>query len=71
MKKEYSKLLNLEATKAKDLFARVNHPWEVLPQIKEYILDLIPNLGEDYICLSENVYAHKSAKNLAYSIIKV
>ena len=62
MKKEYSKLLNLEATKAKDLFLRVNHPWEVLPQIKEYILDLIPNLGEDYICLSENVYAHKSAK---------
>ena len=30
--------------------------------IKDYIIKLISNLGEDYLELGENVYAHKSAK---------
>ncbi|MBQ6841225.1 MAG: UDP-N-acetylglucosamine pyrophosphorylase [Bacilli bacterium] len=62
MLKKYNDLLNLDATIAKELFEKVEHPWEVLPKIKEYILDLIPTLGDEYIQLSENVYAHKSAK---------
>ena len=62
MLKVYDNLLNYDATKAKDLFDGLNHPWEVLPLIKDYILKLIPNLGEEYLELGENVYAHKSAK---------
>lgn len=62
MLKVYDNLLNYDATIAKALFDGLNHPWEVLPLIKDYILKLIPNLGEDYLELGENVYAHKSAK---------
>ena len=58
----YNNLLNLDSTIAKDLLEKCNYPWEALPLIKEYILQLIPNLGEDYIEISENVYAHKTAK---------
>ena len=62
MLKKYKELLNTDATIAKELFESCNHPWEVLPLIKEFILRLIPSLGEDYIKLDDNVYAHKSAK---------
>lgn len=58
----YKKLLNLDSTIAKDLFENCSYPWEVLPLIKEYILKIIPNLGEDYIEIKENVYAHKTSK---------
>ena len=40
MLKKYDELLNLDATIAKGLFERVDHPWEVLPLIKDYILEL-------------------------------
>lgn len=59
---KYNNLLNLEATQAKSLFEKVNHPWEVLPKLNDFILELIPTLGENYICLRENVYVHKDAK---------
>lgn len=62
MLKVYDNLLNYNATIAKDLFDGLNHPWEVLPLIKDYILKLIPSLGDEYLELGENVYAHKSAK---------
>lgn len=62
MLKQYNELLNLDATIAKDLFVNINHPWEVLPMIKEYILNIIPTLGKEYIKISEDVYAHQSAK---------
>ena len=62
MLKKYKDLLNLDATIAKDLFEKVNHPWEVLPLIKDFILELIPNLGEEYEEVEENVYVHKEAK---------
>lgn len=62
MQKEYNNLLNLEATIAKDLFVSCNYPWEVLPKIKEYILEIIPTLDNNYIKLSDDVYAHKTAK---------
>ncbi len=52
----------MEATIAKDLFARVDNPWEVLPMIKEFILSLIPLLGDEYEKWDENVYVHKEAK---------
>lgn len=62
MLKKYENMLNLEATIAKDLFAKVDNPWEVLPMIKEFILSLIPLLGDEYEKWDENVYVHKEAK---------
>ena len=62
MIRKYDELFNLEKTIAKDLFERVDNPWEVLPSIKDYILEIISSLGEDYIKLKEDVYVHKSVK---------
>lgn len=60
--KEIKEILNLNATIAKDLFDNCKYPWEVLSLIKNFILEKIPFLGEDYIEIAENVYAHKTAK---------
>lgn len=62
MIRKYDELFDLEKTIAKDLFEKVNNPWEVLPLIKDYILEIIPSLGEDYNKLKEGVYVHKSVK---------
>lgn len=62
MIKKYEKLLNLDNTIAKDLFDKVEYLWEVLPEIKNYILEIIPTLGSEYIKLKENVYVHKSVQ---------
>lgn len=62
MLKTYDGLLNLEATITKDLFNEVNHPWEVLPLINEFILNIIPLLGDEYIDYGDNVFVHKNAK---------
>ena len=47
MLKMFNNQMNLDATIAKELFDNCNYPWEVLPKIKDFILELIPNLGED------------------------
>ena len=62
MIRKYDELFNLEKTIAKDLFERVDNPWEVLPSIKDYILEIIPSLGNDYIKLKDDAYVHKSVK---------
>lgn len=62
MIRKYDELFNLEKTIAKDLFERVDNPWEALQSIKDYILEIIPFLGEDYIKLKDDVYVHKSVK---------
>lgn len=62
MIRKYDELFNLEKTIAKDLFEKVDNSWEVLPLIKDYILEIIPSLGEDYNKLKEGVYVHKSVK---------
>lgn len=69
MLKKYNDLLNLEATISKELFDNVEHPWEVLPKIKEFILNTIPSLGNDYEEIAENVYVHKTAKIAPLSLI--
>ena len=66
MLKKYNELLNLEATIARELFERVEHPWEVLPLIKNYILELIPNLGDEYKELAENLYDKSFKLNEKY-----
>ena len=62
MLKRFEEHLNLDATIAKDLFENCNYPWEVLPKIKEFIMGLIPNLGDEYEEVDEGVYVHKTAK---------
>lgn len=69
MLKKYNELLNLEATIAKDLFEKVEHPWEVLPLIKNYILELIPTLSDEYKEISENVFVHESVKIAETAVI--
>lgn len=62
MIKKYEKMLNMDATISAPLFDRVYYPWEVLSLINNYILEVIPTLGSDYIRLKDNVYVHKTVK---------
>lgn len=58
-----SELFNLDETIAKDIFAGKTYPWEVLPQIGAYILELGSKLSEDeYNHVEENVWIAKSAR---------
>lgn len=56
-------LYNLDETIAKELLKRYTYPWEVLPHIGEYILELGKSLPEEeYKEIRENVWIHKTAK---------
>ena len=59
VKENYS----LDQTLAKDIFNGVTYPWEVLPKISNFILELGATLSEDeYEKRGENVWVAKSAK---------
>lgn len=56
-------LYTLEETVAKDLFEGATYPWEVLPKISQFILDLGASLPEEeYTKVGEDVWIAKSAK---------
>ena len=56
-------LYNLDETIAKELLEKSTYPWEVLPDIKEYILKLGETLSPDeYEKVGENVWIAKTAK---------
>lgn len=56
-------LYNLHETIAKDIFEDVIYPWEVLPKISEFIVDLGKCLPEEeYEKRGENIWVAKSAK---------
>lgn len=56
-------LYNLDETIAKGIFEGATYPWEVLPKIKEFIIELGKSLDKDeYEEISENVWVAKSAK---------
>ena len=56
-------LYNLDETIARDLLEQYTYPWEVLPHISEYILELGSKLPqEEYNKIGENVWIHKTAK---------
>ena len=56
-------LYTLEETIAKDIFEGATYPWEVLPKISSFILELGSTLPEeDYEKRGENVWVAKSAK---------
>lgn len=64
MKKcEIHQLYNLEETIASDIFADVTYPWEVLPKIKDFIVELGNTLDSAvYEKRGENIWVAKSAK---------
>ena len=56
-------LFNLDETIAKDIFEGVTYPWEVLPKIGAFIVELGKKLPKDeYELAWENVWIAKSAK---------
>ncbi len=55
-------LYDLEHTLAKDFLAAFTYPWEALKGIKDMILDLGGNLGDDYEETAPQVWVHKTAK---------
>lgn len=58
-----SNLYNLEETIAAKLFEGAEYPWELLPKISGFILELGKSLPADrYEQIQENVWAAKSAK---------
>lgn len=58
-----AKLYDLTHTEAAKLFEETKYPWEVLPLIKEFILEYGKGLSpEEYEHPAEDVWIHKSAK---------
>ncbi len=56
-------LYNLDETIAKELLEKSTYPWEVLPNIGEYILELGEKLDKnEYEKVGENVWIAKTAK---------
>lgn len=60
---EIKNLYNLDETIAKDIFEGCLYPWEILPKIKDFIINLGESLDkEEYEKVGENVWIAKSAK---------
>lgn len=58
-----SNLFNLDETIAKELLEKYEYPWEVLPHIEEFILELGKSLDRnEYEKIGDNVWIHKTAK---------
>lgn len=56
-------LYTLEETIAKDIFENITYPWEVLPKIGAFIMELGATLSEEeYDKVGENIWIAKSAK---------
>ena len=56
-------LYTLDETIAKDIFENVTYPWEVLPKISTFIMELGATLSEEeYDKVGDNVWIAKSAK---------
>ena len=64
-------LYDLENTIAKELLEKAEYPWEVLPQIKEFIIKLGETLNKyEYDQIEENIWVAKSAKIAKTAYIK-
>ncbi len=60
---EINNLLDTSKTIAKDIFLGKKYPFEVLPEIKDFILELQKKLNKDEFNITdENIYIHKSVK---------
>ncbi len=66
-----SDLYSLDKTIAKTIFDNVKYPWQVLPKIKDYIIELGKKLPkEKYNQIDENVWVAKSANIYPSAYIK-
>ena len=64
-------LYDLNQTIAKDIFNGVTYPWEVLPKIESFILELGNTLSEyEYEKKEDNIWIAKSAKVAPTAYIK-
>lgn len=54
-------LFTLSETIAADLLKKYDYPWDVLPKIGEYIIQLGQTLPDEYKVLGENIWVHESA----------
>ncbi len=61
-KVEIKDLFECETPYLKELFYKFKYPWEILPEIKAYILDLIEKGLDEFEEISENVYVGKNVK---------
>lgn len=57
-----NELFNCETPYLKELFEKHEYPWEILPEIKGYILKLIENGLDGFEEIAENVYVGKDVK---------
>ena len=65
------KLYNLEETIAKTLLEKFEYPWEVLPEINKFILEIGSKLDKDiYELKGENIWIAKSANVYPSAYIK-
>lgn len=56
-------LYDLNETIAKELLEKYEYPWEVLPNIEEFIIKLGNSLdSNEYLKIGENIWIHKTAK---------
>ena len=56
-------LFDFDQTIAKDIFKDCEYPWDVLPKIGNFIIELGKSLSEDeYDLVDENIWISKSAK---------
>jgi NDP-sugar pyrophosphorylase family protein len=71
---EECKILNLyslDETIAKPLLEKLTYPWEALPRIHDFILELGKNLdSKEYKKVGEDVWIHKTANVFASAYIK-
>ena len=57
-----SELYNLEGNVLTELFSRYSYPYEILPNIHDYIIELGNKLGNEYEKLDNNIWIHNSVK---------
>ena len=55
-------LYDLNETIAKDLFEGKTYPWEVLPEIGDFVMKLGKTLSDEFDHPEENIWIHKSVK---------
>ena len=55
-------LYDLNETIAKDLFEGKTYPWEVLPEIGDFVTKLGETLSDEFDHPEENIWIHKSVK---------
>lgn len=59
---EIKDLYDLNETIAKDLFEGKTYPWEVLPEIGDFVMKLGVTLSDDFDHPEDNIWIHKSVK---------